>query len=92
MRKEITKKKGHGYHITKIDKGVIGESSKILEEVNELIDAEKQGSEVMALVELADIIGAVKHYLLKHHCGKTLADLEKMADITKRAFDNGHRH
>ena len=80
-----------GYHLVKIEKGVLGESSKIMEEVLELQDAEKQECKIMGLVELADLIGAVKHYLTKNHPGIDLYDLETMAIITKRAFDNGRR-
>lgn len=80
-----------GYHLTDIPKGVIGESSKIMEELLELQDAEKQECKIMALVELSDLIGAVKHYLERHHPGIDLYDLETMALITKRAFDNGRR-
>lgn len=82
---------GIGYHLTEIEKGVLGESSKILEEVLELRDAETQGCKVMALVELSDLVGAIKHYLAKHHPDTRLIDLEIMANITRRAFDNGRR-
>lgn len=80
-----------GYHITHIQKGVLGESSKILEEVHELVDAEKQGCKVMAILELADLIGAIEAYLERHAKNIHLQDLIKMASITKRAFVNGHR-
>jgi ornithine carbamoyltransferase len=80
-----------GYHTVDIPKGVYGESSKILEEVNELIDAENQGANIMALNELSDIIGAINGYLEKNHPTITLNDLIKMSEITKRAFVSGHR-
>jgi hypothetical protein len=80
-----------GYHLTDIKKGKLGEISKIYEELLELQDAEQQGCKVMALVELSDLVGAVKHYLEKNHPGIALHDLEIMAEITKRAFDNGRR-
>ncbi|AUS02889.1 hypothetical protein NVP2275O_308 [Vibrio phage 2.275.O._10N.286.54.E11] len=80
-----------GYHVTLIDKGSLGELSKILEEINEAIDAEKQGCKIMTLIELSDMIGATKRYLEKHHPDITLDDLLTMADITRRAFENGHR-
>jgi hypothetical protein len=80
-----------GYHIDDIPKGILGESSKILEEVMELIDAERQQCKVMALVELSDLVGAIRSYLAKNASGVLLKDLEVMSDITKRAFDNGHR-
>ena len=81
----------YGYHITKIEKGTLGESSKILEEIHELIDAEKQGCKVMAILELADLIGAIEAYLERHAKNIHLQDLIKMASITKRAFVNGLR-
>jgi hypothetical protein len=80
-----------GYHVSEIPRGKLGSSSKILEEVLELIDAEKQGCKVMALVELSDLVGAIRAYLAANGHTMTFHDLEVMADITKRAFDNGHR-
>lgn len=80
-----------GYHLNEIEKGVLGESSKLMEEVLELIDAEKQGCKVMALVELSDLLGAIESYLEKHHPDFSLDDLKKMSDITKRAFRSGAR-
>jgi hypothetical protein len=80
-----------GYHITKIKKGEIGKSSKILEEVEELIDAEKQGCKIMQLVELSDLIGAVELYLAKNFPGMMLEDLTSMSNITQRAFRTGAR-
>lgn len=80
-----------GYHKEKIAKGLYGESSKILEEVFELIDAEEQNAKIMALNELSDIIGAVRGYLIQHHPQYTLDDLIKMADLTTSAFLDGDR-
>jgi hypothetical protein len=80
-----------GYHIKKIKKGQIGEASKILEEVHELIDSEQQDCKIMALVELSDIYGAVELYLKKHHPNISMNDLKKMSDITQRAFKTGAR-
>jgi hypothetical protein len=79
-----------GYHMVQIPKGELGEFSKIKEECLELEDALNQGSEVMALVELADLYGAIESYLEKHH-KLTVGDLKKFSDITKRAFKNGRR-
>lgn len=87
--KEQTKKPG--YHVSEIQKGVVGESSKILEEVLELQDAERQHCKIMALIELSDLIGAVNLYVEKHYPDVTFDDLVIMAKITRRAFDNGHR-
>lgn len=81
-----------GYHLKKIPKGKIGESSKILEEILELQDAEQQNSEVMALVELSDLVGAINAYLKTHFDGHfTMGHLQKMAQITERVFRNGIR-
>ena len=80
-----------GYHITKIPKGVLGESSKILEEVLELQDAELQNSRIMSLVELSDLHGAILKYLEKNFSDISMADLAKMSEITQRAFESGHR-
>ena len=78
-----------GYHITPIVKGVYGELSKIQEELDEAKDALAQGSEIMFLVELADLYGALEYVVERH--GHTMDDLKKFSDITKRAFINGHR-
>jgi hypothetical protein len=80
-----------GYHLAAITKGQLGEISKLREEIDELADAEAQGARVMALVELSDLVGAVKAYLEAHYPGFTLTDLDIMADITARAFRNGRR-
>lgn len=80
-----------GYHIRAIAKGELGEASKILEEAFELADAAEQGVAVMELVELSDLVGAVRAYLSKHHPSITLEDLVKMADVTERAFKSGRR-
>ena len=78
-----------GYHNTKIKKGVLGESSKIQEELDELKDAEKQKCKILAHVELSDIYGALEACAENH--GLTMADLKQMADLTKRAFKSGSR-
>lgn len=80
-----------GYHIAVIPKGELGEFTKVLEEFNELQDALDQGSKVMALVELSDMMGAIQAYLDNHFPGFTIDDLKKFSNITKRAFENGHR-
>jgi hypothetical protein len=80
-----------GYHLKKIKKGVIGEVSKIVEEVEELEDSLTQDCKIMALVELSDMFGAMEAYLEKHHPGTTMDDLKSMSAITKRAFRDGSR-
>lgn len=78
-----------GYHLTPIKKGVYGEPSKIAEEAAEFADAVSQGASIMALVELSDLLGAIKGYLARYNL--TLADLNTMSTITERAFVNGRR-
>lgn len=80
-----------GYHLRQIQKGKLGEVSKIREELEELEDAEEQGVAVMALVEVSDLVGAIQAYLDVHHVGRTIEDLVKMSRVTKRAFVNGKR-
>ncbi len=88
---ETSRQAGPGYHLTEIPVGTYGQVSKIVEEALEVQDADKQGVRVMVLVELADLIGAIKGYLNEHEPGMTLGDLEAMADVTHRAFENGKR-
>ena len=80
-----------GYHVAKINRGTFGEADKIKEECDEFIDALEQGVDIMALVELSDMIGAVNGYLKKYHPSISLKDLVSMSKVTKRAFDNGQR-
>jgi hypothetical protein len=82
---------GAGYHLADIRRGTFGEADKLSEEVAELVDAEAQGSRVMALVELSDLYGAMEGYLARHYPGFTMADLQIFSAITQRAFRNGHR-
>lgn len=81
----------HGYHIRPIAQGVLGELSKIQEELSEALDAEEQDCQVMVLVELSDVVGAIELYLEKHHPNLKLEDLQKMSQITQRAFRSGRR-
>lgn len=79
------------YHVAEIERGVYGEPSKIGEEYEEFLDAREQGVAIMELVELSDMLGAVKGYLAKYHKGTTLQDLIDMQVVTERAFATGHR-
>lgn len=79
----------HGYHLTRIEKGIVGTISKIEEELNELKDAESQKSKIMIMVELSDLYGAIEAYCLTQ--GIKMEDLKIFSDITKRAFENGSR-
>jgi phosphoribosyl-ATP pyrophosphohydrolase len=80
-----------GYHLRYIQQGVLGELSKIREELDELVDAEAQGSKVMVLVELADLYGALELYLKRHFRDISMEDLATFSAITRRAFENGQR-
>ena len=77
------------YHLKDIRKGILGRSSKIREELEELEDAEDQGVTIMAHVELSDVYGALEACAGAY--GLSMDDLKKMSDVTKRAFASGHR-
>lgn len=81
----------YGYHKRKIQKGTLGEFSKIKEETEELEDALEQNNPVMALVELSDLYGSIKHYLRVHHPSISMEDLKTMSEATERSFKIGHR-
>lgn len=83
--------KSVGYHERKIKKGKFGEISKIVEETEELVDANEQGIEIMVLCELSDLVGAIEGYMDRYYPNMCLDDLIMMAHATKRAFINGHR-
>lgn len=80
-----------GYHLSKIEKGALGELSKVREELDELFDAEAQEARIMQLCEAADLVGALRAWLRKYHYDVTLEDLVKMADLNERAFRSGRR-
>ncbi len=80
-----------GYHFDNIVKGEYGKSSKLLEEVLELIDSEKQNSKIMCLLELSDLIGAIDGYLKSNYKEITLQDLIIMSNATQRSFYSGER-
>jgi hypothetical protein len=78
-----------GYHTVEIAKGVLGKSSKIREELDELLDAEKQGVKILIHCELADLYGALRECASSY--GLTMGDLGSMVDLTKSAFEHGER-
>jgi hypothetical protein len=82
-----------GYHDKRINKGLVGETSKIQEELEELLDMESQRpkNKLGMLIELSDMVGAIKAFLARHHPTLSLADLEAMADRTASAFKEGSR-
>jgi len=67
------------FHKTKINKGIYGELSKIREELEEAYDAENQGQDLMLLIELSDIIGAVAGVAKKY--GFSLEQLVKFSEL-----------
>jgi hypothetical protein len=79
-----------GYHLTQINRGEIGEFSKIEEEFLEAKDSLVQNNPIMLLLELSDLIGAIELYSLKHF-NITLQDLLTMKSSTVRAFNDGTR-
>lgn len=78
-----------GYHKQKIEKGVLGEFSKIKEEFEELQDAVEQDNKILSICELTDLIGAIKAYAQNYNI--TLSDLNIFSEATERAFKNGKR-
>jgi hypothetical protein len=78
-----------GYHIAEIPRGEYWKSSKSLEEVLELQDAETQGVRIMALVEASDIYGALILWCREN--GTNMGELAAMSNVTERAFKDGSR-
>lgn len=78
-----------GYHTVRINKGLLGTSSKIREELEELLDAERQGVKILISCELADLYGALQACAAQHDL--TMDDLKSMADLTQNAFAQGQR-
>ena len=79
-----------GYHKVNIEKGVLGEMSKITEEIDELEDAVAQDANVLIICELCDLIGAIEAYTEKRF-NLTLEDLIRMKNMTKESFNEGKR-
>jgi hypothetical protein len=77
------------YHLAIIKKGILGKSSKIQEELDELIDSEIQNNKIMAMVELSDLYGALEAVAVEY--GLSMNDLKIMSEATKRAFISGTR-
>lgn len=78
-----------GYHIKDIEKGVLGEFSKIKEEFEELEDAVSQGDSILTLCELSDMIGAIEEYLKRWNMN--INTLKSFSDKTKSAFKENKR-
>lgn len=78
------------YHNVSIEKGILGEFSKIKEEFQELEDAVTQDNKVLQICELCDLIGAIELY--SHKFNLSLQDLIQMKESTKNAFKSGSRN
>jgi hypothetical protein len=79
-----------GYHSREIDKGVLSEPTKIIEEYEEWRDALALGNPVMGLIELTDMIGAIEAFTLKYY-NINLEQLIVMTRATQSAFKDGTR-
>ena len=79
-----------GYHTKEIEKGVLGEFSKIKEEFEELMDAENQKCKILSICELTDLVGAIEEYTLNKFT-LSLNDLKQFSDMTKSAFKENKR-
>lgn len=67
-----------GYHLKVIKKGILGDFTKVEEEFEEFLDAYEQSCTIMALVELSDFMGALKHYYVKHNKGYDKSEWEEV--------------
>ena len=90
IEKEGMKQVQTGYHRREIPKGELGEFSKITEEFTELYDAVEQQNSVLELCEMADLIGAIKHYS-ENHYNIGLNKLIQFMECTENAFKSGKR-
>lgn len=79
----IGEKQKYSWHKKKIEKGIYGQFSKVLEEVQEAEDALEQENHLMHLIELSDIIGAVEGIVTKY--GLSLNDLKLFSDKVKES-------
>ncbi|MEL7338878.1 MAG: hypothetical protein AAGM67_00225, partial [Bacteroidota bacterium] len=80
-----------GYHKKQVQRGVLGEFSKIREEFEELEDAVEQDAKVLIQCELADLLGAIEFYIEQQFPGLTLDDIIKMKQMTRASFERGIR-
>ncbi len=79
-----------GYHTRQFEKGVYGEFSKVEEEWEELLDAQRQDARILEICEIADLYGALKGYVEKQF-GMSIEDVAKMSRMTSEAFTEGTR-
>jgi len=68
------------YHEVEIPKGEYGELSKVQEELLEAMDADKRGHDIMLLIELSDLVGAVAGVAEKRF-GFSIEQLVKFAKL-----------
>lgn len=74
-----------GYHLRPIPiRGVYGERSKIIEEMLECEEAHSQGCGIMLMLELSDLVGAIRGYLRAHACH--LSDLVRYKGVYKEQW------
>lgn len=55
------------YHLRHIEKGTLGEWSKVEEELEEFLEALEQNASIMAVLELSDMYGALNLFCLEHY-------------------------
>ena len=79
-----------GYHKTEIEKGILGEFSKIKEEFEELKDAVYQEDKILQMWELSDLVGAIESFC-QNKFNLELVDLVIFSDKTKSAFIENKR-
>lgn len=72
------------YHVRKIKKAPPGSLAKIVEEAEEALDFEEQGSSIGVAVEIADVYLALEQATVKW--GWSMEDIKAFADITRRAM------
>lgn len=77
-----------GYHLTPIPKGMLGEISKIDEELAELKDAITQGDKILSIIELSDLYGAIQ-FFAQSTFGLEMDDLKNFSDKTIKVKSNG---
>lgn len=87
----LRKNKKLGYHNSYIQKSKLGSYRKIQEEFEEFIDAVQSKNKIMGLVELSDLLGAIKFYLKDNFNDISLDDLIIMNNTTQKAFENNRR-
>jgi phosphoribosyl-ATP pyrophosphohydrolase len=78
-----------GFHKKLIQRGELGEISKVIEEAKEFEDAMEQNLKILAMWELSDIYGALELVAEKFHL--TMEDLKNMSEKNKELFKSNER-